>query len=268
MGKQRQRLAILVMLAAASAWMAAARHSFADDPKVEEFLFPAKDVDAAVLKSGDRVKVEETDAYWHLAPAKDPGPRALLFVPGGGVEATAYAPLLRTVAEKGTRVFLVKLPGKPESPEKQKRLAVEQGQEIIKSQADVKGWVVGGHSLGGATAALFVHEQPQQFRGLILIATTHPRDFDLSGYAGDVTKVYGTQDNVAKFAQSEANKKLLPAETHWVRIEGGNHAQFGNYGRQFGDGKATISREEQQNATVAALVEAMERVAERPRGTP
>ena len=33
-------------------------------------------------------------------------------------------------------------------------------------------------------------------------------------------------------------------------MEGGNHAQFGNYGEQKGDGKATISAEEQQRQTV------------------
>ena len=33
-------------------------------------------------------------------------------------------------------------------------------------------------------------------------------------------------------------------------MEGGNHSQFGNYGEQKGDGKATISAEEQQRQTV------------------
>jgi hypothetical protein len=32
----------------------------------------------------------------------------------------------------------------------------------------------------------------------------------------------------------------------WVEIEGANHAQFGWYGVQAGDGVATISRQEQQ----------------------
>lgn len=40
-----------------------------------------------------------------------------------------------------------------------------------------------------------------------------------------------------------------------VVIEGGNHAQFGNYGKQKGDPDATISSEEQQNITVKAIKE-------------
>ena len=38
-----------------------------------------------------------------------------------------------------------------------------------------------------------------------------------------------------------------------VEIEGGNHAQFGNYGPQKGDLPATISAEEQQAQTVEAI---------------
>ena len=40
-----------------------------------------------------------------------------------------------------------------------------------------------------------------------------------------------------------------------MEIEGGNHAQFGNYGPQKGDQPATISAEEQQAQTVAAIEE-------------
>ena len=36
-------------------------------------------------------------------------------------------------------------------------------------------------------------------------------------------------------------------------IKGGNHAQFGDYGAQDGDGVATISVEEQQELTANAV---------------
>ncbi len=40
-----------------------------------------------------------------------------------------------------------------------------------------------------------------------------------------------------------------------VEIQGGNHAQFGNYGPQKGDLPATISAQEQQAQTAAAIEE-------------
>jgi hypothetical protein len=50
------------------------------------------------------------------------------------------------------------------------------------------------------------------------------------------------------------SKKLLPPDTVWVVIEGGNHAQFGNYGFQPGDNVATISAVNQQEIIVNATV--------------
>lgn len=54
-----------------------------------------------------------------------------------------------------------------------------------------------------------------------------------------------------------ASRPLLPADTRWVAIEGGNHAQFGWYGPQAGDAPATISRQEQQRQIVVATLEVL-----------
>lgn len=61
-------------------------------------------------------------------------------------------------------------------------------------------------------------------------------------------------DGLASAAEIEANAYLLPADTRWVEIEGGNHAQFGYYGRQLGDNRATISQEQQQRLTLEAIL--------------
>jgi len=74
-----------------------------------------------------------------------------------------------------------------------------------------------------------------------------------------VTKVYASNDGVAPPNRVISNKGLLPKETQWVEIKGGNHSQFGHYGHQLFDGKATISRETQQTATRSALLEALTR---------
>ena len=80
-------------------------------------------------------------------------------------------------------------------------------------------------------------------------AAKHPDDFDglvlLGAYVyGDVPAekslvLYGTEDGVL------SRDKLSGGPNEQV-IPGGNHAQFGNYGVQPGDGNATISTEEQQ----------------------
>ena len=57
---------------------------------------------------------------------------------------------------------------------------------------------------------------------------------------------------MAKFDETRA---LNPASTQYVVIDGGNHAQFGDYGPQPGDNEATISRADQQSQVVAAVVQ-------------
>jgi pimeloyl-ACP methyl ester carboxylesterase len=90
--------------------------------------------------------------------------------------------------------------------------------------------------------------------GLVLVGTTHPRDVDLSALAVPVTKVVGTHDRIAPLKKAEANRHLLPPATRWVRIEGGNHSQFGWYGFQPGDRFAEITREEQQAQMIAVIL--------------
>jgi hypothetical protein len=53
---------------------------------------------------------------------------------------------------------------------------------------------------------------------------------------------------------------LLPPDTTRVEIMGGNHAQFGWYGKQPGDNDATISRYLQQGQTVNATIQLLRKI--------
>ena len=59
---------------------------------------------------------------------------------------------------------------------------------------------------------------------------------------------------MADWDKQQATMRNLPASTRLVRIDGGNHSQFGYYGFQPGDWPATITRDEQQRQIVAALL--------------
>ena len=51
----------------------------------------------------------------------------------------------------------------------------------------------------------------------------------------------------------------MPQNYTEICIEGGNHAWFGNYGQQEGDGTASITREEQQKQVVDAVLDIVEK---------
>jgi pimeloyl-ACP methyl ester carboxylesterase len=89
---------------------------------------------------------------------------------------------------------------------------------------------------------------------MVLVATTHPKDDDLSFLRIPVTKIYASNDGVAPPDRVLANRGLLPSHTKWVEIACGNHSQFGRYGDQLLDGTATISREGQEALTRSAIL--------------
>ena len=53
----------------------------------------------------------------------------------------------------------------------------------------------------------------------------------------------------------DEKKSLMPNNTEYVMIEGGNHSQFGYYGLQSGDNVAKITREEQQSIVILHTVD-------------
>jgi pimeloyl-ACP methyl ester carboxylesterase len=93
---------------------------------------------------------------------------------------------------------------------------------------------------------------PEAVAGLVLWASYPPENNPLNDRDLPVLSIYGTKD--MGLEGIEANRGLLPPDTQWVVMEGGNHAQFGWYGPQPGDGEATISREAQQARIVEATV--------------
>jgi pimeloyl-ACP methyl ester carboxylesterase len=134
-------------------------------------------------------------------------------------------------------------------------LAPDRAAEVMAAFPGIESWALGGHSLGGAMAANFAHSNPGAVRGLLLWAAYPGASDDLSGYQLAASSIYGTRDGLATPDKIDASRPLLPPDTQWTAVDGGNHAQFGWYGPQPGDGEATISREEQQAQIVAATLQ-------------
>ena len=210
------------------------------------------------LVSDDRVEVVRGADHWLLAPAEtSPRKAGLVFFPGALVEPAAYAPLLREVALAGYPVLLVELPRRGAFGGADGAEVICRARRAMPGVLNVSEWVVAGHSRGGAVAARFVRESGSGVRGLVLVGTSHPRDFSLAGSTLQVTKILGTRDGVAPIEKSEKNRHLIPATSRWVVIEGGNHSQFGSYGFQPWDHFATIDRDRQQELKNKAIVDAL-----------
>lgn len=186
---------------------------------------------------------------------------ALVFIPGGLVDPTAYVPVVRAIAATGVRSALVEMPWRAAMTETARTELWRRIVEAYNTLGPDLPLIVAGHSRGAAMAAHFAHEHPTLLRGLILIGTTHPRDQDLSGAPYPVLKILGSRDCVASAAGARENAAKLPIATTWTVIEGANHAQFGYYGSQINDCRAEISRAEQQQQLIAAVTAFLSRSA-------
>jgi len=174
-----------------------------------------------------------------------------VFYPGGLVDAAAYAPLMQRLAEGG--VFAVIVP----MPLDLAVFGIGRAADVLAAYPQVGPWTIGGHSLGGSMAAEFVKGNPTAVAGLALLASYPAASTDLSGWPGRAVSTYGTENGVTQPEGFAASLRLLPPGTELVVIDGGNHAGFGDYGPQAGDGTATIPREEQQRQTAETLLSFM-----------
>ncbi len=206
------------------------------------------------LISDNQVRIERQGDWWGFTPATEQVSTGLIIYPGGRVDWRSYAPLAKGIAERGYFVALVPMPF---------NLAVfspQKGAEVIKVNPQIRFWAIGGHSLGGAMAANFVFQNPAMVQGLVLWASYPAQNNSLKDLPLQVISIYGSEDGLATVEVVEASRNRLPDHTRWVIIAGGNHAQFGWYGNQPGDGEGLISREDQQLIVVAETVRFLEKI--------
>ena len=164
------------------------------------------------------------------------------------MQAEAYAPLGKAVADKGYRAVIVPMPFNLAI------LAPDAADAVIDTYSQVRRWVIGGHSLGGVMAARYVYANPDRVGGLALVAPYPEDGLDLSRRGLPVVTIYADLDGLSEFAEIETTFRLVPRNATKVMIAGGNHAQFGWYGPQAGDNPAAISHENQHAQLTEEIV--------------
>lgn len=224
-------LTLVILLVAGSAWYVG--DYYRSDESVQQYF-----------AKGLAVSVKEMeDGLWLDGPGEE---KAFIFYPGAKVEYTAYVPLMYRIAEGGMDVFLIKMPCNLAF------LGMNKADNIMKSY-EYSQWYLGGHSLGGAMAASYSAKHLGQLDGLVLLAAYPTESLKAEGFS--VLSLYGSEDGVLNKDKVEEGRKDMPADYTEICIDGGNHAQFGNYGIQKKDGIEFITAEEQQDLAASAILE-------------
>ncbi len=185
----------------------------------------------AAMQSGNGIAVQESP-WLSFTPAGKLPTTGFIIYPGGRVDYRSYAPAARAIAEQGYLAVIVPMPF---------NLAVfgsGKASDVMKAHPEITRWAIGGHSLGGAMAAKYIYDNPDAVEGLGLWAAYPATNNSLAELPLKVTSVSASNDGLATPAKIEASRPYLPPSTQWLQIEGGNHAGFGYYGPQNGDGQA------------------------------
>jgi pimeloyl-ACP methyl ester carboxylesterase len=192
--------------------------------------------------------IEDTQKENNVYVFKADNPIAnIIFYPGGFVDPKAYSLLLNGLKNEGFNVYLIDMPLNLAI------LNVNAAKNVIEKYESNLKWYIGGHSLGGASASLFVENYPDLIDGIYFLGAYSVDSVDLLSLGIKTTYIYGSNDLVLNIENIESQINLLPSLDDVHVIDGGNHAFFGNYGDQKKDGVATITRESQQQLTITIL---------------
>ena len=172
----------------------------------------------------------------------------LIFYQGGLVKPESYAVLAQMLADEGVRVFI------PRMPLNLAILNQRAYEGITEKGVYEEPFYIAGHSLGGATAAIALSNAETSFEGIIFLAGYGTDNSDLRNKNLKVLSITAQNDTIFNWETYESYKELLPDSSKFFTVAGGNHAGFGFYGEQKGDGEAEISREIQHNITVERIV--------------
>ena len=157
----------------------------------------------------------------------------VIFIPGGLVEPESYKYLASSIALNGYNVTIVKVVF---------NLAILTPKSSLKYINPDLVNVLIGHSLGGVVASMAASGKESVSK--VIMLGSYPIK-DLSDK--DTLLITAEHDEGMDIDKFNDSLQYLNEQNVIFNIEGGNHAQFGWYGPQKGDGTADITTLSQQN---------------------
>jgi len=209
----------------------------------------------AALESDALVEVSD-DTWLVFDPAERDEITGLIFYPGGRIDPRGYSNMMRVIAEEG---FLVVVPSMPINMAIFDTNAAE---EIINHFSGVENWVIAGHSVGGTSAAIYTSKNPDKIDGLAIWASYPANSADLSEMDLPVYMIYGELDEGVDRPVVAEKKVLLPPDTVYLEIPGGDHHQFGTYLIDPGVDRSTTPRAVQQDLIVQGTLDLLHTVSQ------
>lgn len=214
---------------------------------------------ASMVMAGDRgaaikawenpaVSISSTDHSIVMMPTGEASGTGLVFIPGAKVDPYAYLYKLSGIVESSGVTVVITKPTLNLAFFDQRPLALFQD-----DAPSVSRWFVGGHSLGGVRACQLAGAPGDgaEVAGLVLFGSYCANDLSSTGL--EVLSIGGSEDALSTSEKIEAASSLLPDDARFEQVVGLNHAGFGDYGTQPGDGVSTLG-DDAERVEITALV--------------
>ena len=209
------------------------------------------------LRSNDLVNVS-MEPWLTFSPAQETPAAGFIFYPGGRISNQGYSDFMKEIASEGYLVVV------PRMLLNIAAFSPNLADEIIAYYPEITHWVIGGHSIGGTMAAQYTKTHPDKIAGLVIWASYPADNADLSGFDLPAALIYGSLDPRVNDSSVAERKHLLPSGTRYVRIEGGDHHQFGSYVIKPDEHHATIEPALQQKQIIKETLDLLKEISGPP----
>ncbi|WP_162163863.1 alpha/beta hydrolase [Acholeplasma hippikon] len=187
------------------------------------------------------ITVKETFDSYQLTVNHPKG--QIVIIPGGLVYTESYLFLAYNLSLKGYNVTVAKALF---------HLSILTPNYTKKFLSNTLPNIIIGHSLGGTVAGMIAHDNTKVDHLILLASYTTTQ-------IKHASVLLITAENDLVLNKSAYDNSLSNYETYTeIKIEGGNHAGFGWYGNQKGDGIGTITTKNQQQQVIDLITEYLE----------
>ena len=231
-------------------------------PSLPEGLAAMVDTDEVSVREievtlwpGSKPAPADDNSYFVFEPRNIVPTIGLILHPGGNCDPRAYAPMAKAIASDGYLVAILPMPNCVSIG------GYDRTAKVIEDFGEIEKWILAGHSVGGASIAQYTYEYGG-IAGLVMLAALGHTGYPLDDtHNVKVLSLYGGKDThllseriLVEFVD------LLPTDTEYVEIEGGNHTQFAWLDPvpdlYLGDdGPADITYQEQQDIIVQYILD-------------
>lgn len=202
------------------------------------------------MKCTPQVTVKDSPDGITFEPTRRTLPqKGFLLYPGCNVESAAYAPICHLLANAGITAHIVKF------PQQLPALKPNAAERIVRQHPEIE-WTIGGHSMGGIFSGNYALNHPQAIKKMVFMASFPVEKTRLANPQQGKLFISGSHDTVIdRKLQNWMTDHLRNApNVYFEEIPGGNHAQFGSYGIQQGDGQAIIAPAQQHQFVTDKLI--------------